>query len=132
MIDLRSGKYLGATKSLDTRLRWGRAAFYLASPYQLKGLTVTLDSAAPRRGQTVTATVALPVPARAREKQAVYVQVFTPANDQPLWGRYVEVLQGGKAQLQVPVAYNDAPGTWRLKATEPFSRLSAEASWKVQ
>ncbi len=130
--DLRSGKYLGETSSLETKLRWGRAAFYLASPYPLKGLKVTLDSTTPRRGQAVTATIALPLPARARERQAVYVEVFTPANDQPLWGRYVQVLRGGRAKLQVPVAYNDAAGQWRLKVTELFSRQSAEAGWQVR
>ena len=130
--DLRTGKYLGAPRSFDTKLRWGRANFYLASPYALKGLKVALNSATPKRGEAVTATVSLPVPAKAQEKQAVYVEVFTPAGEQPLWGRYVKVLSGGKAQVQVPVAYNDAPGQWRVKATEPFSRLSAEASFKVQ
>jgi hypothetical protein len=130
--DLRSGKYLGTPRSFDTKLRWGRAAFYLASPYQLKGLKVALSSARPKPGEAVTATISLPVPARDKAKQAVYVEVFTPDGEQPLWGRYVKMLEGGKAQVQVPVAYNDTPGTWRVKATEPFSRLSAEASWKVQ
>lgn len=130
--DLRSGQYLGVTKSFDTKLRWGRAAFYLASPYRLSGLEVTVDSATPQRGQRVTATITLPVPSGAEEKQAVYVEVFTPSGDQPLWGRYVRVLEGGKAQVQIPVACNDAPGEWRVRATETFSRLSSEASWKVQ
>ena len=130
--DLRNGKYLGTPRSFDTKLRWGRASFFLASPYPLKGMKVALDSSTPKRGQTVTATVSLPLPAQAKEKQTVYVQVFTPAGDQPLWGRSVAVLKNGRAQVQVPVAYNDAAGQWRLKATEPFSRMSAEATWKVQ
>lgn len=130
--DLRNGKYLGQPRSFDTKLRWGRPSFYLALPYKLQGLKVAVDTAAPKRGQAVTATVTLPLPAKAKEKPTVYVEVFTPSGDQPLWGRCVKVLTGGKAQVQVPVAYNDAPGTWRVKATEPFSRLSAEASWKVK
>ena len=90
------------------------------------------QSAAPQRGQRVTATITLPVPSGAEEKQAVYVEVFTPSGDQPLWGRYVRILEGGKAQVQIPVACNDAPGEWRVRATETFSHLSSEASWKVQ
>jgi hypothetical protein len=129
--DLRSGKYLGQTDSLSTRLRWGRANFFLALPYPLKGLKVAVNTAAPKRGQSVTATVSLPLPAPAKEMLTAYVQLFTPGNEQPLWGRWVAVLKNGQAQVQVPVAFNDAPGTWRIKATEPFSKLSAEASWKV-
>lgn len=130
--DLRSGKYLGTSKSFETKLRWGRASFFLALPYQLKTMKVAVSAPAAKRGQPVTATISLDLPAQAKEKLTAYVQVFTPGNEQPLWGRYVKVLDGGKAQVQVPVAYNDAPGQWRIKATEPFSKLSGEASWKVQ
>lgn len=128
--DLRSGKCLGRVSALDTKLRWGRASFFLALPYQPKTLTVALGGATPQAGKPVTATIKLDVPAQAKGKHAVYVQVFAPAGDSPLWGRQVVLLKNGQATVQFPVAYNDQPGQWKIKATELFSKLTAEASWK--
>lgn len=129
--DLRHGKYLGTPRSWETKLRWGRPNFYLATPYPIKGLKITVKEPQPRRGQIVTATISLPVPASAQLRHAVYIQLFTPTGEQPLWGRYVRILQGGRAQVQLPIAYNDPAGIWRLRATELFSRQSAEATWKL-
>jgi beta-galactosidase len=129
--DLRSGKVIRQPRSFDTKLQWGRASFFLALPYQPNKLSLAL-AGAPQPGQPVTATIKLDIPAQAKEKFAVYVQVITPDGDNPLWGRQVVMLQSGQGQVQVPVAYNDQPGRWKLKATEVFTRLSAEATWTVK
>jgi hypothetical protein len=43
----------------------------------------------------------------------------------------VLVPRRGAGQVQVPVAYNDLPGRWRIRATELFSGRSAEAAWQI-
>ena len=100
----------------------------IESPFGLDRVTTTTDFV--ERGDKLAGLVStrgtLP---------AVCVEVFTPDGNQPLqplWGRSASVLKGGQAQVQVPVAYNDPPGQWRIKATELLSQLSVEAQWTVQ
>jgi hypothetical protein len=129
--DLRARKYLGSLTRLDTQLRWGRAGFFLASPYKIGAPKITLSSKTPGPGETLTATLSLGIPAGAKERHAVWVEVADPLGRKPFWGQQVVLLQGGKGQVQFPAAYNDAPGKWRVKATELFSGQSAEASWTI-
>lgn len=130
--DLRQQKYLGKVAAVDQKLRWGRANFFLALPYKIGATTVTLSPATPKAGQPLTATIKLGLPAGAQEKLAVYVEVIDPAGNKPLWGRRPLVVENGKATYEVPVAFNDQPGKWTIRATELFSRQVAEASWIVK
>jgi beta-galactosidase len=130
--DLRAGKYLGAVSSLDTKLQWGRASFYLALPYQITGLEAAVSAVRPQRGQTLTASLKLRASGKVTERLPVWVEVTDPAGNRPLWGRQTVLLQGGAAAMKLPMAYNDQPGKWRLRATELFSGRSAEAAWVVQ
>ncbi len=130
--DLRARKALGKVARVDTSLRWGRANYFLALPYPIKGLEVAVSSTIPAAGQYLNANVSLDLPAGAKERFAVWVEVFNPRGEQPLWGRQVVVLSGGKAQVPMRVAFNDTPGKWRVRVTELFSNQTAEASWTVQ
>jgi len=130
--DLRAGRYLGSVERVNTRLRWGRASFFLALPYKIEGLSVAAAPASPDADEVVTASINLALPNRAEERFAVYTEVVDPNGNRPLWGRRVVVLTEGAGQVQVRVAHNDAPGRWRIVATELFSGQSAEASWTVQ
>jgi len=129
--DLRAQKYLGNVTEINTALRWGRANFFMALPYEIKGVEVALSSAEPKPGQVITADIRLQIPAQAKERHAVWVEITDPQGQDALWGRQVVILNNGAAQVQVPVAYNDAPGKWTLRATELFSNKSAEASWSI-
>lgn len=130
--DLRAGEYLGLTKQVDTRLKWGRASFFLASPRQITGLSLALSAQNPQPGEPFEATVSLDLPAGSADKQAVWVQVIDPQGNSPLWGRQVAILEGGKATVPMLIAANDQPGTWRVRATELFSKQTAEATWTVR
>lgn len=130
--DLRARKLLGRVSRVDTLLRWGRANFFLAAPYPVKGLKVAISPPQPRPGETFTANISLDIPKGAKEKFAVWVEVIDPAGEKPLWGRRVVILSGGRGQVPLRVAYNDAPGKWRVRATELFSSETAEATWTVR
>jgi hypothetical protein len=130
--DLRAGKYLGSVTQVDAWLRWGRANFYLAIPYQIGTPQISLSSPTPAPGQTITASIALHVPAGALERHAVWAEITDPQGQRPLWGQQVLVLEHGSGQVQIPVAYNDLPGQWRLRVTELFSSQSSEATWHIQ
>lgn len=129
--DLRAGRYAGEVGRLDATLRWGRANFYALLPYRLQGLSVALSTDAPEPGSQLTVTVGLDVPASSRAKQAVFLQVIDPTGNEPLWGRRVVLLERGRGQATFTVAHNDAPGRWRVRATELFSGASVEAAWTI-
>ena len=130
--DLRARKYLGRLTSFDADLRWGRASFFMLSPREIRGLSVRLSSRAPDAGRPFYASVALDVPASAKERLAVWLQVMDPEGNSPLWGRQVVILEDGKARVPLLVAHNDRPGTWRVRVTELFTKATAEATWVVR
>ncbi|MEA3403531.1 MAG: alpha-amylase family protein [Armatimonadota bacterium] len=132
LYDLRAGRYLGTVERVDTRLRWGRASFFMALPYEIPQPVVRLEPRDPAPGDALTASITMDLPGAAEERLAVWTEVIDPNGDSPLWGQQVAVLDGGRAQVRVQVAHNDLPGTWRIRATELFSGKSAEAGWEVR
>jgi hypothetical protein len=130
--DLRAGKYLGSVKKIDLRLRWGRANFYLITPHEVNSPQVSLSDAAPGPGQTITASIRIDLATGVSDRHAVWVEITDPQGQQPLWGQHVVVLDRGVGQVQIPIAYNDQAGRWRIKATELFSNRSGEASWDIR
>jgi len=130
--DLRAGKHLGKVKQIDTSLRWGRASFFMALPYEIGTPSVTVSPRMPVPGEPVTAEIELSVPAGANEKLAVFVEVTAPDGSTPLWGRQVVLLESGRGQVQVATPYNPMPGRWKVKASELFSGKSGESSWTLK
>ncbi|MGC9318094.1 MAG: beta-galactosidase trimerization domain-containing protein [Armatimonadota bacterium] len=130
--DLRAGEHLGLVDRVDTRLRWGRASFFMALPYEIPQPVVALEPDDPGRGDVVTASITMDLPGAAEERFAVWTEVIDPSGERPLWGQQVAVLDDGRAQVRAQVAHNDLPGTWRIRATELFSGRSAEAGWEVR
>ncbi len=130
--DLRAGEYLGVVERIDTRLRWGRASFFLALPYEVPEPIVALDQRDPEPPAVLTASISMDLPEGADEQFAVWAEVIDPEGNRPLWGQQVAVIDDGSAQVRVQTADNDRPGTWRIRATELFSGRSAEAAWEVE
>ena len=130
--DLREGKYLGKVSGLDTLLRWGRANFFLALPYRIGPLKVRLSSRKPAPGETLEASIRLKIPTSSNARHAVAIQLVGPDGKPARWARQVVILENGRSTIQLPVALNDAGGTWRLQATELFSGASDRANWKIR
>lgn len=130
--DLRAGKYMGKTNHIDATLQWGRANFYAALPYRLEGLKLALSSSTPEAGNRLKAAVSIGMPRGSRAKHAVWVEVMAPDESTPFWGRQVLLLENGTGEVVLPIAYNDAAGPWRVRATELFSKQTAEATYKIQ
>ena len=55
-----------------------------------------------------------------------------PAGTSTMWGRQPVLLAGGAGRVRIPIAYNDRPGTWRVRATDLWSGKSAEATWTIR
>ncbi len=130
--DLRDGKSLGKTRTVKTTLISGRANFFVALPYPIKDLKVTVSASNPQPGDSFDATVSVGVPESTDARHAVWVDVLTPAGDiLPDSGRVV-LLDGGVGKTSYRVAYNDPRGRWRVRARELFTGLKDETSWKLK
>lgn len=132
LYDLRAGKSLGRINRTDTRLRWGRPNFYMALPYEIRGIRVNLLPEAPAPEQPMRADISLAIPPRSQEKFAVFVEVIDPEGNSPLWGRQVVVVEQGRARVPLQVAHNDTPGQWTVRVREVFSGVEAEATYTVR
>ena len=130
--DLRAGKHLGEVSALDTSLSWGRANFFLASPYRIGRLKLSVSPRSLAPGDTLEASIRLQIPASSDARHAVLIELVGPDGKQAPWARQVVILTQGTATVQVPVAFNDAAGTWRLHATELFSGADDTATWKLR
>jgi subtilisin-like proprotein convertase family protein len=112
-------------------LHWGRANFFLAVPYRLGRPKLTLSPRSPARGTAVNVSIRLKIPASSPARHAVLIRLFAPDGAEARWARQVVLLENGRAAIQLPVAFNDAAGTWRLRATELFSGKEGAAKYSL-
>ena len=130
--DLRRHKALGRVRELRTDVAVAQANFFLVTPYPLGKQVLTLSTPTPARGSTLGVTVSLGLPADAKASHAIAIEVTEPGGEMPLWGRQTVILPGGRGSVQIPIAHNDAPGTWRVRVRELFTGLTSEASWVME
>jgi hypothetical protein len=130
--DLRRHKALGRTREVGTAVAISQANFFLAAPYELKAPKLTLSSATPPRGSKLAVAISLGLPDSAKAVHAVRVEVLDPSGKATIWGGSTVLLPGGRGQLELPIAHDDAPGRWRVQARELFSGASAEAHWLLK
>jgi len=130
--DLRAGKRLGKRDRFTTSVPVGRANFFAALPYSIRKAKAVASSSAPSPGDILRVDISLGAPDNAKATHVSHVEVIDPSGAPALWGKRVVLLPGGKGSVTVPIAWNDAPGQWRLRATELFSRATAEAKWTVK
>jgi hypothetical protein len=118
--------------SAKLTLRPGQAALWAMVSQVPTKLTV---SAPPQvaAGQPVPVTIRLPELAGSKAVHGVVVDVTDPAGATSSFHTLRNVnVAGGAADVVIPTAVNDTPGTYRLVATESITRLRAEASFALQ
>ena len=129
---LRDGKGLGRETRFDTTVAEGRANFFAAAPYRIGGVKLRADSATPQPGTMLNVNVAVDVPKDAKATHVVQVEVIDPAGAVADWGKQVVLLPAGKGAVSLPMAWDEQPGTWRLRARELWTGKTDECSWKVR
>jgi hypothetical protein len=102
--------------------------FYALSPQPLTPVQLQVAAAAaPGSRQRFTVTSTLP-----EGQQAVKVQVKLPDGRVADWGDVVVVTDKQGVVVDLPVAYNDPPGTWTVSATELYTGTTATAQFAVK
>ena len=59
------------------------------------------------------------------------VDVFRP-DGQRLWPTYKQELEEGRAQVVLPIAFNEEPGTWTVKVTDVTTGMSVTRKLNIR
>lgn len=105
----------------------GRARFVILSPDRLNPVQLAVSRSV-KQGNSVSARIKTGSPSA----RPVWLQGWIQDGTEALWIRKALVVEGGKAVIDLPVAYNDQPGTWKLRATDWFTGSIAEAAFEVK
>jgi len=130
MVDVRTGKELGAVDSLDLSLPPGSAqvlALPAAPPDELQA-----DLSAPTAAPGTVVKLNLTAPG-AKGTRAALVTATQPDGSKADWLRQVVIIpQGGAAVVDVPVALNDPVGEWKLTAKELYRQRETAVTLTVR
>jgi hypothetical protein len=134
--DVLKGRYLGETQTVGCELTPGVAQLYALLPYRLGGLILEAPASA-TAGSRVRSTVRLIVNGQPAG-HCVRLRVMGPDGRERPW--YASNILTGRAPGGDPtrgeavftLALDDAPGTWKLVATDVATGLSAGANLQVR
>ena len=119
------------TDKINFTIQQGRACFFLLQPYKTEKVNIDFAKA-PVRGGIVDVSLSCKLPKGAKNLQAVKLEVVDPKGNAPEWASDIVLLKDGKGNFDFQVALNAMPGTWKLRATELFSGIVTEKTWKVK
>ena len=127
--DLRRHAYIGRTARFSAELLPGRPNFYALARERIVRPEVALSSDSLATGQTMSAQIRAWAPIG---KHAVRVQVTTPDGRHADWLDQVLLTDRAGVEVELPIAHNDPPGDWTVRATELFTGRTARVRLTVR
>ena len=134
--DVRSGKYLGKLATWPAEFVPARAKLYARLPYTIDGMKVAAAKAPGNvvgqiTGPVLTCNVSLQTSSKQPGRHWVAVSVYGPDGKlRQHYNRNVPTANG-KATTTIPLALDDAKGTWKVIAREVISGKTAQASFAM-
>ena len=134
--DMRTGEYLGNVREWQSEFVPSRGKLFGRLPYMVNGVSVAItrgtQEANEREQQLiVAASIKIDADTNAPARQWVNVRVLGPDGvERKHYARNVSVT-GGVATTYVPMALNDAAGTWTIEARDAISGKTGRANFEV-
>jgi hypothetical protein len=126
--DLKARRSLGRVQDVPITFTPSRAAFYAIAAPPLEAVAIKAPPAvAPGGVGRISLRSKLP-----QGGQAVRLEVRLPDGRLADWVRRVAVVGPDGVHVDVPVAYNDPPGRWTIRAVELYTGAASTASFQVQ
>ena len=127
--DLRQRRYLGRQERFSAAILPGRASFFALTrePMPEPHLELSVPSASP--GETITARLQIP---DAAGLHALRIRVETPAGEPADWLHQVVLAGRRTVEIPLPIAFNDPPGEWTIRAIDLFTDRAAIAALQVR
>jgi len=124
--DMRRGKFLGLSQSVEVRLSPGDATALCLLPYEVEAVKVT-GTVRARVGTTPKFEIALTASQGAPGNHVVRVEVVAPEGKRLSWYTKNLSAPGGRAVFVLPLAVNDREGIWTITARDVLTGKTGEA-----
>lgn len=132
--DVRAGKLVSdrPTTTWKTAISRGTPRLFALMPYRVTAVDATAPKTA-EPGYEVEVAVVVRAEGATPQYHAVRLDVFAPGSDAPhrQYSRNI-ACPGGKGSTTIPLALNDASGTWRLRLTDAATGTTTEALLQVR
>jgi len=130
--DARTGKYYGKADRVLASFQPDRGKLFTRLPYAVSAVRVKTQSASIRVGSDVVVQVALATSGGRPGRHWAHVSVIGPDNkERRHYAQNIAVVDG-KGEAVIPVAMNDAPGTWKVQARDVASGVIGTAELRVK
>lgn len=114
--DVRAGQYLGQGSAFqDTFDPASHAKVYAQLPYQIRGLSATVDSPAKRGGDSVQVEGEIEADGGATEYHVIRCEVIEPNGTRPRYHTSNVPAPRGKFEVHLPIALNAPAGEWKIE-----------------
>ena len=133
--DVRAGRSLGRGDRVTAKVPNADGVCFAVLPSRVEGIDVAAPADVVRGGDLVADfAVRTSEGAAAAETPAyvLHVEVVPPSGKVRFHFKRNLMTQGGRAHLVFPLAFNDEPGEWKLRVTEPLTGVTAERTLFVR
>lgn len=124
---LRTRQALGRTRTFRTALSGHRPNLYALLDSPIPPIRVRLEGE-PRRGAPLTVSVSIP---GATGAHGVKLTLLEPGGREADWFREVFTAGTEAEEFFIPLAWNDPPGEWTIRATDVFSGETTTAGFTI-
>ncbi|MEN6344151.1 MAG: beta-galactosidase [Armatimonadia bacterium] len=130
LYDLRAGKYLGEVKETQATLDPGSCVLYACLPYRVTALRLTAPAQV-RPGDELRVTAALETSQGTAGDHVLHLELVDPAGVTHFEYQRNLLAPSGKLDATWPLARNDSPGVWTVKARDVLTGTTQTARFEV-
>jgi hypothetical protein len=127
--DLKKRKSLGRTADFAVALRPNRAEFFALQPEPVSKPQLKLPTSPARLGEVVSVTIQIP---HASGRHPVIIRATTPAGLPAPWLDRTVIAGPQPLEVTLPLAHNDSPGDWVIRAVDLFGNLGTAVTLHVR
>jgi hypothetical protein len=131
--NIREGTYLGHGQKFDQELPATTGEAYAILPYRVEGLEIQeKQSAQPGRDLVLTVRIkAEGGDIKPDDVHLIQVSAHAPDGVEVIALRRLIALPGGKGEIRLPIAFDDAPGQWTVTLRDAASGVTADHAYTV-
>ena len=127
--NLRTRQHTAPARSITVAVPPNRATFLVMTPKPVPKVTLRLSAVAVQRGGVLRLTAAVP---GADGLHAVRLRVQTPDRTPAPWLDRELMVDVKGTPCDLPVALNDPRGTWRVEATDVYTRATYHTEYTAK
>jgi len=129
--DVREKKYLGYADEIKTEVEAGQAKLFSLLPYTVSEMKLAAPELL-KRGEKLEYEVQLETRGGTAGNHVLRIEVIAPNGKEVACLGENIISEKGHYRGGVPIAFNDAPGEWRMRVRDVVSGVKAEQKFRVE